>query len=662
MRLVSCSFCSERQQQWPPTLKIARPRPQSVLGTRNCIPAAQTADSADLYLGQWIPAARSAPQLILPSSTYPHRDSTLPPRGTLVGTEGGPGFSTTRARKSYLALFAPLLRRWDLLLVDNRGTGRSGPISCEPLQSMAGQTVAAVGTCGRSLGDAAALYGTGIAADDLAAILDALGIPKIDLYGDSYGTFFGQTFAARHPDRLRSLVLDGAYPVIGEDPFFGFGPAAARRNLDVVCQRSASCRDVPGTSLARVTELVNFLRMHPIRGDAHTIGGSLVPVLANPAAVGNVLFDSASGGLNERELDPAARALLNAKDPAPLLRLIAENNWLQGDGRSGEPPSAFSRGLNAAVSCMDYPQLYSMTAGSDQRRAEFAAKIAAKEAVDFGVYAPLTIAEWLQLPVDLSLLNLCLEWPLPAPRYAPGHPVPLEVHFPSIPTLVLSGELDEMTTPEEGALVARQFPRATHVIVANSFHVVALGDVNGCASRITQHFVENLEPGDLSCAARIGPLRMPPAFPAHASDLPPAVAQPGNTALPDGLALAATAIQTAADVLARWQLSYGEPGAGLRGGSFRPGWVGENPGIRLDQVQWTEDLAVSGLIIWNWESVAATGHLELFGPGSHRGTLDVNWSGRGGDARAFLNGTIDGRTVVAIAESPSTVAGESRGR
>jgi len=39
--------------------------------------------------------------------------------------------------------------------------------------------------CGVLLGDTADLYGTGLAADDLDAILSALGVGQIDLYGDS---------------------------------------------------------------------------------------------------------------------------------------------------------------------------------------------------------------------------------------------------------------------------------------------------------------------------------------------------------------------------------------------------------------------------------------------------------------------------------------------
>jgi pimeloyl-ACP methyl ester carboxylesterase len=64
-------------------------------------------------------------------------------------------------------------------------------------------------------------YNTRESVDDLADVLDALGIPTVDLYGDSYGSYFGQAFAVNHPGRLRSLVLDGTYPLPGTDPAFG---------------------------------------------------------------------------------------------------------------------------------------------------------------------------------------------------------------------------------------------------------------------------------------------------------------------------------------------------------------------------------------------------------------------------------------------------------
>ena len=124
---------------------------------------------------------------------YPRRNRTQPTQGTIVAVEGGPGYSTTDSRSYYRELFRPLLDSRRLLLVDNRGTGRSDAIHCPRLQSYTGNYVKAVGACGRSLKNASDLYGSGNAADDLAAVLDHLEIERIDLYGDSYGTFFSQT-------------------------------------------------------------------------------------------------------------------------------------------------------------------------------------------------------------------------------------------------------------------------------------------------------------------------------------------------------------------------------------------------------------------------------------------------------------------------------------
>ena len=55
--------------------------------------------------------------------------------------------------------------------------------------------------------------------------------------------------------------------------------------------------------------------------------------------------------------------------------------------------------------------------------------------------------------------------------------------------LVLTGELDTITTPAEATLVTRQFPYARRVVVRNSFHVTAIGDTDDCAQRIVRHWI-----------------------------------------------------------------------------------------------------------------------------------------------------------------------------
>ena len=190
-----------------------------------------------------------------------------PALGTMLAIEGGPGFSTTDSRDSYLKLLAPLRARRDLLLVDLRGTGLSGALDCTTFRKRrASATSRAPGQCAAELGPRRDFFGTGNAVDDVAAVLDALRIRQVDVYGDSYGSYAAQAFAARHPDRLRSLVLDGTYPVPGTDPAFGDLAEATQRALRLVCARRPSCAARGEDPVAVVGRLVARLRARPLTG------------------------------------------------------------------------------------------------------------------------------------------------------------------------------------------------------------------------------------------------------------------------------------------------------------------------------------------------------------------------------------------------------------
>jgi len=205
---------------------------------------------------------------------YKHADASKPPLETIVAAEGGPGYSTLGSADSYLELFAPLRARHDVLVVDQRGTGSSHVIKCAPAQSYVGDAVENARLCGEQLGDQADLFTSAAAADDLAAVLDSLGVAKIDLYGDSYGSFFAQTFTVRHPDRVRALVLDGTYPASHLDPWYPTSAGSLLRNFRAVCQRSAAtCPVAPSQMTALLAQLLDKVRAHPITGTAPDANG-----------------------------------------------------------------------------------------------------------------------------------------------------------------------------------------------------------------------------------------------------------------------------------------------------------------------------------------------------------------------------------------------------
>jgi pimeloyl-ACP methyl ester carboxylesterase len=584
------------------------------------------------------PSGQVKGEVTLAYRLYRHTGAKL--AGTIVAQEGGPGFASIGSSFGYKLLYEPLLADHDLLMIDARGTG-SSTIHCRSVQLSPVRTPHDVGECGRGLKGAAVLYGTKLAVDDMVAVLDSLGIDKIDYYGDSYGTFFGQVFSALYPARLRSVVLDGAYPVIGETPWYSNAGIVVRRGFEEACKRAPYCAS-QGSSLDRIRALVRGVHGTPVSGRAPDAEGRMRSVTADPASIGNVLYAGTSGPVNTRDLDASIRAL-KAGDRRPLLRLVAESNA----NEDPQAPRQYSYGLFAAVSCMDYQQIYDMNSPPDARRAQRRLALEQQSQSDPHIYDPLSIAEFQTVPLDISVLNFCLDYPLPNPPYAPGKPIPDGKPFGDVPTLVINGELDMLTTAAEGAIVTAQYPHARQVIIANSFHVDAVYDTNDCAQAIVRRFVTTLDAGDVSCAAKVHPVRLVPFFALHAADALPAEPRAGNAASDRQRALVSAAVQTAGDVLARWNVNYSGKGVGLRGGQWhytQPGWTAK---FTLSDVLWSKDLPVSGTAVWNGANGEV--HADLSFPG---GAIKAWWNDRDTDAVATIRGVVGGRVVRATMPAP----------
>ena len=333
----------------------------------------------------------------------PPKTPTGPP---IVAVEGGPGYPSTGTRVEYRGIFGPLVRQRGMLLVDNRGTGGSALIDCKSVQSFAGRTSGSAfarraGRCGRFLErrfgrGGSALFATAYAVDDLAAVLRALRIRRIDLYGDSYGTFFVQDFVARHARVLNKVVLDSSYPRRGTDPWYASSGAAFRLALEKVAPGSLERLEAP--ALQRV-------RAAPIAGETKDADGSALRVRVDPRALADLVQATASDPLALRELDASIRAAL-AGDDVPLLRLTGQaGTW----NFSPSEPDYFSRGAYLAVNCIDLPQLFDLDASPARRRTQLAAAAAPN-----GAFAPFSAAEWRTISGFSQPYDVCLDWPKPS--------------------------------------------------------------------------------------------------------------------------------------------------------------------------------------------------------------------------------------------------------
>lgn len=569
---------------------------------------------------------------------YPHT-GTGPRAGVLVATEGGPGYAARESRDDYLALYAPLRDTRDVLIMDNRGTGSSGPVDCPDLQQVRGRlTSEMIAACGAKLGSSAWLYGTVYVADDLAALLEALDIGRVDLYGDSYGTYTAQTFAIRHPARVRTIVLDGAYPLSGaEVAWYPHYAPAMRERFTTVCSRSPACRSIPGTTLEHLAPALAKLRSSPQDIEAPDGEGRVIRIHADATALATLMFSGAPARVGLRELDAAARAYADG-DAAPLARLLAEAQSAVEPRDTPYDPRAYSLGLAAAVMCGDAPQVFDMTLPVADRLAQRDRVVAQRSREQPGAYAPFTWDEYRGIPLDYEFIDECVHWPPVDPARRAVLVTPPSVRYPDVPVLVLSGELDGMTPVADGADAASAFPGARHVVIRNGLHVNALPRARStCGARIVRDFIATGEVHD-DCSERTAPVRPVARFARRSAELD--LSPLSGTAPRDAAdrALTAATIATLADVATHAHDNGASHGVGLRGGSYDVTSRGAQLSIRLRAVRWSDDVAVSGVMRVRENDGHVEADVSARSPRAH-GNFQVAWTDLAEFPRASCRGS-----------------------
>jgi pimeloyl-ACP methyl ester carboxylesterase len=599
--------------------------------------------------------------------------------GTVVPVEGGPGypsigsvsFQSLGAAGGYSAMYGPLLGRWNMLAVDNRGTGQSTVLSCPALQNFSGatgteafqQTAAA---CAQALDHrwkypngswvhASDLFTSAPAAADLAAVIKALELPRVDLYGDSYGSFFAQVFANRYPNLVHSVILDSTYETVDLDPWYRSSVDSMPAAFAAACGRAPACAAAaaPGEAWARIGALARRLREEPVSGVVPGPTGAMEKVSMDVVGLVNLVSDAAEDQRIYRGLDAAARALLDAGDPAPLLRLYAQRLY-EDEAYFGLPVREYSVELYVAVSCLDYPQLFDMNAGGATRAAELAG---AEAALPASTFSPFGTQEWIAQNQNTEAFTVCLGWPSPTVAQPPTSGM-LPLLPPSLPVLVLGGELDTWTPPGDAPKVLAEIGgHARFIELANSTHVVGEGDT-ACGSTLVREFVQDpqaIDSLDASCAPAVSPIHTVGVYPVALSEQPPIEPSPGGSASVAELQLAAAAVSTAGDAISRDAAIEAKLDHGLAGGTVTAKHNGAV--LTLDRDQLIPGVAVSGTVKLAPDPIPEEGQtafatLSVKAPGMHAADFTATWTTAGADAMAQIVGAVGGQPVSGSMPAP----------
>jgi pimeloyl-ACP methyl ester carboxylesterase len=410
-------------------------------------------------------------------------DAAQPDADIVVMLAGGPGEAATQDFAD-TGVYAGVLKHHDVLLLDQRGTGGSNPLSCrktaDALRAQAtdsdvpspDETRRSVAGCLAEVQKEAdpRYYTTTIAVEDLEKVRRALGVPPFDLIGVSYGTRVAQQYLMRHPDAVRSAVLDSPAPnqlILGEEFAASLESALQRDFAD--CSAAPACRKAFDDPMHTLYKLRDELRAHP-REVTFRDPRTFEPVsrTLTPASLAGVVrlfaYEPETAALLPLSIDAAAHG-----DFAPLLgqqRLLDAD--LAGD---------INGGMGMSVICSE---------DADQLRAP-----------------PQDAATILGNLLVEQIKTQCGLWPHGA--------MPADFHAPlrsDKPILILSGARDPVTPPKYGAEIMQGLSKARHLVLKGQGHAV-LG--RGCVPKLIEQFIDHPDPAslDASCLDRLGPT---PAF------------------------------------------------------------------------------------------------------------------------------------------------------
>lgn len=518
-----------------------------------------------------------------------------PSRGTILFLAGGPGESALSGGEDLVGLFRRYAPNHDLLTFDQRGTGRSGGLTCRALAGR-GSESSVFGRCGTELGARRAFYRSSDSVDDIEAVRTAAGGGPISILSVSYGGRVAGEYVRRYPGAVSRMVLDSPSTLQGTDPFFRQRQVALPRVLRSICGRA--CRSFTRSPIGDISRVARKLGDRSLRTYVVTPRGGRLKVRFGATDL--------YGLVSLSDLDPVTRARLPGAiaaarrgDGAPLARALT--GTLTALGGPAQQSGPVSDALFAATTCAEAPLPWSPSSAPDRGRDQaITASVRQLGSKPFAPFGPGAV-------ISASFLSQCKRWPsVPAGIQAPAI-------GPAVPTLVINGSEDLRTPVEEGRQLAGGYPGGRQLVVPGAGHSAVTTDSTRCAPRAGFGFLAGAP--------------APAACPRAARDVPTGGRPPLSLRGVGGRSRKARTVRavrlTARDMLTSLLATATPRFGGLRGGyavvGLRP------PKVRLAGYQYVPGVKVSGTL--RRKRGRLVGTLSVLGGGSAPARVTVTRSG-----------------------------------
>lgn len=316
-------------------------------------------------------------------------------------------------------------------------------------------------------------YNTTENAADFADLRTALGIPRWNVYGYSYGTDLALTFLRRHPQGIRSVAIDSVVPPqIVSLPWTWDSAREGIGAIFAACAAQPRCdRRYPDLPLT-LTRQIRRLEAHPLTVTARPPGGgNPVKVVLDGGALVNLLVANAVPAVDV----PAALDALAHGHPERFAQARAAGaNPVVGE---------FAHGLTQSVACSEWVPGYTRSDLLEAGRRAFPG------------WPDSVLAQAPQLPFEN---DVCRVWNVPDRT-----PVQRVATVSGVPTLIVSGTFDAKTGARWGLYTSRTLPRSIYVRIPGIGHWVV--PQSPCAASVLTSFLARPASPDTACVAGLAP-------------------------------------------------------------------------------------------------------------------------------------------------------------